>query len=63
MRSNRAGCKEQSGEMSQYVVRKIRADVQAKERMEIRSSKRLGIQVFFPAPAMEEAAEEVAKLR
>lgn len=49
--------------MSQYVVRKIRADVRAKERMEIRSSKRLGIQAFFPAPAMEEAAEKVAKLR
>ena len=63
MQRNRAGCKEQSGEVSQYGVGKIRADVQAKERMEIRSSKRLGIQAFFPALTMEEAAEKVAKLR
>lgn len=63
MQRDRAGCKKQSGEKSQYGGGKVRADVQAKERMKIRSSKWLGTQAFFPALAMEEAAERLAKLR
>lgn len=45
--------------MSQCDVGKIRAGTQAMERMEIRTSKKLDIQAFFPALAVEEAAEKV----
>lgn len=45
--------------MSQCDVGKIRAGVQAMERMEIRTSEKLGIQAFFPALSVEEAAEKV----